>query len=103
MPTDNLNLNLPEQGAQDWHLPINENFEILERHNTIQVPSVQQLRDNWTPHDETFAFIENTREFYSGTGEGWSFVGYVKQTPHELYVQETEPESAVEGDIWIVP
>jgi hypothetical protein len=103
MPTEKHGLNLPAKGTTDWNVPLNENFEKLDAASLLQVYDVTTLKADFTPSDETFAFIESTREFWSGTGTEWVRVGHVKQSGNEVYVQSSEPTNAVEGDIWIVP
>lgn len=103
MPTEKQNLDLPAEGATDWHIPLNDNFEKLDASAILQVSTVDELESTYTPTDETFAFIEQSREFWSGTGSQWVRVGYVKQTAHDVYVQSSEPDGAEEGDLWVVP
>lgn len=103
MSTEKQNLSLPQKGTTDWNIPLNENFKKLDAAAILQVTTVDELRSNYTPTDQTFAFIEQAREFWAGTGSTWVRVGYVKQTKPDLFVQSTEPGNASEGDVWIVP
>lgn len=119
--------NQPAQGTEDWHTPINENFRDLGIEVTDEVqsftdlpaPDPNETASNGAPRK---ILVRDSRVIYRDTGDGWAPVaglgtdtnpvpGRVFHEEHEtgvqvidgsrVYVQDTEPTDAVDGDVWI--
>lgn len=71
--TPNFGLNTPEKGTSDWHKPLNENFETIDR----RVPIVDQdgAREEYTPADRALFIALNTGRVYVGDGSQWTELG----------------------------
>jgi hypothetical protein len=67
--TDNHDYNTPKEGATDWHVPLNENFEELDV--DVEVRDVEANRSNYDPNAGA-AFVEtDTGIVYLGDGSSW--------------------------------
>jgi len=71
--TPNHGLNTPEQGTENWHEPLNANFETIDR----AVPIVGQdgARDEYTPAESALYIAVNTGTVYVGDGSNWNELG----------------------------
>ena len=67
---DNHDYNTPEQGEQDWHIPLNENFEQLDV--DVELRDVAANRDDYEPKDGAKFLETDTGIVYEGDGDSWS-------------------------------
>ncbi len=68
--TDNHDYATPAAGTEDWHVPLNENFESLDV--DVEVRDVAENREDYEP-DEGAKFLElDTGIVYVGDGDEWN-------------------------------
>lgn len=67
--------NTPTQGSQDWHRPLNNNFERLEK--DVEFRDIEENKGNYTPEQGAKFFATDTGAVYTGTGNAWELVGHV--------------------------
>ena len=69
--TDTLNheYNVPDHGSQDWHSPLNENFEAFEA--DIELREVEANLGEYTPTEGTKFLATDTGVVYVGDGADW--------------------------------
>lgn len=95
----NHNYSTPEKGRNDWHVPLNENFDSLD--TDVEIRDTEANRGNYVPKEGAKYLAIDTREVYIGDGEAWSHIGSLTVTPGDIYIQDTEPKDAKRGDLWI--
>ncbi len=67
--TPNHGYNVPEEGAEDWHEPLNENFE---RHDTdIEIRGPEAALEDYEPKDGAKFLAIDTGRMYIGDGDLW--------------------------------
>ena len=64
----------PESGTLDWHVPLNENFEQLDR--DVELRDAEANLDQYDPTDGAKFFATDSGAIYSGDGSNWTLVGY---------------------------
>lgn len=99
MPTENHGYNTPAEGTEDWHLPVNENFENID--TDVLIRDTEANLGNYTPTAGAAFLATDTLAFYEGNGTDWLIRGYL--SPVQVTVSDTEPLSHEAGDIWIQP
>ena len=67
--TENHNYHTPKEGELDWHIPLNENFENLDR--TVTVRDTEDARDSYEPYADALFVATDTGERFIGDGESW--------------------------------
>ena len=65
----------PDKGELDWHVPLNENFEKLDR--DVEIRDVEANRSNYDPKMGAKFFATDSGATYTGDGTSWNLVGYV--------------------------
>lgn len=68
--TPNHDYNVPEAGADDWHLPLNENFEQFD--TDIEVRGPDGERGDYDPGAGTKYLATDTGDVYVGDGSAWN-------------------------------
>ena len=68
--TPNHNYNVPDQGDQDWHQPLNENFEEFEV--DIELRDQESNLGDYTPTDGAKFLATDTGVVYLGDGSNWN-------------------------------
>jgi len=71
--TTNHGYSTPEAGTNAWHVPLNENFEAIDR--GVPVVDTEAAMDAYTPTERTLYVAIDTGTIYVGDGSGWSEVG----------------------------
>lgn len=67
---DNHDYNTPDHGEQDWHVPLNENFERLDV--DVELRDVAANKDDYEPKDGAKFLETDTGIVYEGDGNFWS-------------------------------
>ncbi|MFP8890304.1 tail fiber domain-containing protein [Natrialbaceae archaeon A-CW2] len=67
---NNHDYNTPEQGAQDWHVPLNENFDQLDV--DVELRDVAEERESYEPKDGAKFLETDTGIVYEGDGSSWN-------------------------------
>jgi hypothetical protein len=77
--TDNHGYNVPNAGDEDWHIPLNENFE---RYDTdIEIRDTRSNLLNYTPKAGAKFLATDTEEVFLGDGSSWSQLSTSGGTP----------------------
>lgn len=71
----NHRYNTPEAGELDWHVPLNENFEQLDR--DVEIRDTEENRAEYEPTEGTKFMATDSGATYVGDGSAWNLVGYV--------------------------
>ena len=71
--TVNHGFSTPDQGQADWHVPLNENFEAIDR----RIPIVDQeaAKDEYAPVERAVYIAINTGTIFVGDGTEWNKLG----------------------------
>ncbi|MCL9818284.1 hypothetical protein [Natronocalculus amylovorans] len=69
--------NIPESGTSDWHIPLNENFENLER--DVEIRDTESNLDEYEPKDGAKYLAVDTGKVYLGNGENWNTLGTIDE------------------------
>lgn len=77
--TENHNYNTPQEGAVDWHLPLNENFRQLDV--DIELRDVESNLSNYTPAAGSKFFATDTERVFIGDGNGWQALSSFGRSP----------------------
>ena len=64
---------IPEEGRRDWNVPINENFEAIDR--DIPVVDTESAKDQYDPVSEVVYIAVDTGTVYVGDGTAWTQLG----------------------------
>lgn len=73
--TKNHDFTTPKQGTQDWHIPINENFQKLN--TAVEIRDADSNRGNYEPRDGGKFLATDTGRVYIGNGSKWNFLGTI--------------------------
>lgn len=68
--TDNHNFSQLSKGAIDWHLALNDNFDIAEIN--IENRDVESNLSDYTPHDGAKFLATDTENVFIGDGTNWN-------------------------------
>jgi len=68
--TPNHGYNVPNEGQEDWHVPLNENFEQFDA--DIEIRDVSSNRDQYEPKEGAKFLDTDTGEMFVGTGSQWT-------------------------------
>lgn len=88
--------NTPEQGTLDWHIPLNENFERLDR--DVEVRDLESNLNEYDPVDGAKFLATDTGATYTGDGEQWNLVGYVTRAGGGDFGHYVRYGEGVEGE-----
>lgn len=64
----------PNEGSLDWHVPLNENFDRLDR--DVELRDEEANIDQYDPAAGAKFFATDSGAIYSGDGSAWTLVGY---------------------------
>lgn len=73
----NHRYNTPSEGELDWHIPMNENFEMLDR--DVEIRDSEANRNEYAPEDGAKFLATDSGATYVGDGDTWDLVGYVAE------------------------
>ncbi|MFC4542240.1 polysaccharide lyase [Halosolutus amylolyticus] len=71
--TDNHNYNRPEEGSQDWHIPLNENFDQID--TDVEIRDEESNIENYEPKAGAKFLALDTGVRYIGDGSSWNELG----------------------------
>lgn len=71
MPTDNRGYNLPKKEDDDWHVPVNENWGMIDADVQAAIDMAQQALEAATSDDSTGTSEDSTGTTNSGAGFSW--------------------------------
>lgn len=98
MTTENHEFNTPEEGAVDWHVPLNENFERID--SGVEIRDAEANRTQYTPKENAKFLATDTGRRFLGDGSQW--VEAPPQPRDRLGVSgvDSDPTDPVPGEIW---
>ncbi|MFC6733696.1 hypothetical protein [Haladaptatus sp. DYSN1] len=68
--TRNHDYNTPAKGATDWHIPLNQNFESLDR--DVEIRDVDANLTDYEPKQDAKFLATDTGNVYIGDGASWN-------------------------------
>lgn len=96
--TKNHDYTVPDKGATDWHVPLNNNFAALDR--DVPVWATEGNKDSYVPLDGSHLIATDTGAVYEGNGSSWVQIGSIGSGGPELYSQESAPSDPNQDDVW---
>jgi hypothetical protein len=91
--TDYHNLNTPEEGAADWHLPLNENFQTIDK--KIEIRDEASARSDYPPKAGAKYFATDTGAQWIGDGDEWHRLASTGESPEFDSITHRDPSGAV--------
>lgn len=85
--TPNHEYNVPESGEQNWHEPLNDNFEALEIDVEIRAAGAPDPAD-FEPQDGAKYLDTETGDIYLGDGSDWTLLGQIGDELGGRYLDE---------------
>lgn len=90
--TDNHSYNTPKQGASDWHIPLNDNFERLD--TDVEIRDREGNRGDYSPKAGAKFYATDTGAAYIGDGSSWNRLASTGEDPTFNTVSVSSPPSA---------
>lgn len=87
--TDYHDLNTPEKGVADWHLPLNENFRDLDR--KIEIRDEAAARSDYPPKAGAKFLATDTGAQWIGDGDAWNRIASTGDSPELESVTHRDP------------
>ena len=91
--TDYHNLNTPEEGAADWHLPLNENFRTIDE--KIELRDEAGARSDYPPKAGAKYFATDTGAQWIGDGDEWHRLASTGDSPEFNSISHRDPSGQV--------
>ena len=95
--TENHGYNTPAEGTTDWHVPLNENFELLD--TDAPLIDTEANLSQYTPKTDALFIASDTGERYVGDGSSW--VGL--PAPGTATTQDTTSTGSILGIVSSTP
>lgn len=92
----NHRYNVPEQGTLDWHIPLNKNFERLDR--DVEFRDLDANKSDYEPTLGAKFFATDSGATYTGDGESWNLVGYVTRAGGGDFGHYVTYDSGIEAE-----
>jgi hypothetical protein len=92
-PTANHDLNRPDSGARNWHVPLNENFGHID--SRIEIRDTSANRSEYAPKDGAKFLATDTGAIYTGDGSEWSETGSISGSPGGVMAAPGEVQSVI--------
>ncbi|WP_202935098.1 polysaccharide lyase [Halorussus amylolyticus] len=90
----------PDEGTENWHVPLNENFEQLD--TDVEIRDTADKRDSYEPKNGAKFLAIDTGATFVGDGNEWSRAP-VQPHGHDklrIPVKSSDPAEAAVGEIW---
>ena len=71
--TSNHGYNTPAKGSTDWHIPLNDNFELID--TDVEIRDVESARSEYAPKQDAKFLATDTGAVYLGDGNQWTLLG----------------------------
>jgi len=84
--------NTPKQGTTDWHIPLNENFNALDR--DVEIRDAEANLGNYPARNGSKFFATDTGRCYIGDGQSWY------PAPHSPPAIPSDLTTSAEGLLW---
>lgn len=72
---NNHDYNLPTEGTSDWHVPLNENFNQIDR--DVEIRDKGSNKGSYEPKDGAKFLATDTGNVFLGDGSSWNQIGSV--------------------------
>lgn len=96
--TTNHDYNTPKQGATNWNVPINENFEQVD--TGVEIRDADGNKGSYEPKQGAKFLATDTKKVYLGDGNQWNQIATLGGIEGQIYVQSSKPNGS-KGDVWI--
>lgn len=73
----NHRYNTPQEGTLDWHIPLNENFQKLDR--DVEIRDTEANLGGYTPAIGAKFLATDSGAIFTGDGSTWNLVGYASR------------------------
>lgn len=93
-PTVNHGLSRPDRGAQNWHVPLNENFTKIDQQ--VEIRDREANRSEYDPVDGAKFLASDTGAVYVGDGEEWTLLGSIGGGPGEITARPGEVQDTID-------
>jgi hypothetical protein len=77
---NNHNYKEPQPGDDDWHVPINDNFEQLDK--DVEIRDTEENRGNYDPKEGAKFFATDTENVFIGDGDSWKIINSSGRNPN---------------------
>jgi hypothetical protein len=91
--TDYHNYNKPSEGASDWHIPLNDNFEQLD--SDVEIRDTKENRTDYDPKDGAKFLATDTGARYVGNRDSWEKLPV--NTAEQNNTFYADPDDDIEG------
>ncbi|GCF15070.1 hypothetical protein Harman_30050 [Haloarcula mannanilytica] len=85
--TPNHNYQRPDRGAQDWHVPLNENFARID--TDVEIKDAAENMSDYEPKAGARFLATDTRRIFMGDGEQWQEFGSVAGSASAVPLDDT--------------
>jgi len=85
--TANHNYQRPDRGAQDWHIPLNENFARID--TDVEIKDAAENLEDYEPKAGARFLATNSRQIFIGDGEQWQEFGSVAGSASVVSIGES--------------
>jgi len=90
----------PSKGTENWHTPLNGNFDSLD--TDVEIRDADGNKSQYEPKQNAKFVATDTKNVYLGDGSSWQqFTTLGAGIDGQIHVQSSEPQNASKGDIWI--
>jgi hypothetical protein len=93
--TENHGYNTPREGATDWHIPLNENFEQIDR--DVEIRDTEAKRSEYAPRAGAKFLATDTENEYLGDGSEWQKLATSGKSPSFDSVETRELRQTTDG------
>jgi hypothetical protein len=93
-PTTNHDLQRPEKGAQNWHVPLNENFSKID--SQVEIRDRRERINDYEPVEDAKFLATDTGEVFLGDGSAWQIIGNLSGTPGSVTATPGEVQDQID-------
>lgn len=96
----NHDYNTPSKGTDNWHNPLNANFDDLDR--DVEIRDADGNKSQYEPKNGAKFVATDTKKVYLGDGSAWQHLTTLGAgLDGQIHVQSSKPENASKGDLWV--
>lgn len=99
--TDNHGYDTPEEGTLDWHVPMNANFERLDR--DIEIRDQEAQLDSYQPKTGAKFFALDTGSVFIADGNSWLRAPTMQLSVEDSFrlpLKNVDPTNPTDGELW---
>jgi hypothetical protein len=98
-PTQNHQYNVPAKGEENWHVPLNENFEQYD--TDIEIRDRDERKVVYEPKDGAKFLATDTERVYVGDGSSWTALRSTGRRPTFDALDLTEDAATFAGTVGV--